>query len=81
MLVTSPSRPNGRFAETYPVEREDPLCPNRQPSVPVTDTKLAFAVSPIPSSDGRYRPTPVLGIANQNFVNRTLNAPESVPVP
>jgi len=28
MLVTSPSRPNGRFAETYPVEREDPLCPN-----------------------------------------------------
>ena len=25
-----------------------------------TDTKLAVAVSPIPSSDGRYRPTSVI---------------------
>jgi hypothetical protein len=41
---------------------------DRQPSVLVTGTKLAVAVSPIPSSDGRYRPEAVLrarGLASQ----------------
>jgi len=54
---------------------------DRQPSVPVTDTKLAVAVSPIPSSDGRYRPTPAIDHAGVPAGKRTFTARACADLP
>jgi hypothetical protein len=43
---------------------------HRRPSVRVTDTELALAVAPIPSSDGQYRP-------KSSRSPRDFNFPES----
>jgi len=54
---------------------------DRQRSVPITDTKLAVAVSPIFSSDCRYRPTPAIDHAGVPAGKQTFTARACADLP